>query len=106
MLTNNVPFDVQTELQAIATGLSRKTPHYRLRRKGLNLSITAAVICEAIGYQFETAEPLSVETTFYVCEYSVCFKRGYIFYVTPIKHFRFNSRSASDLGAYATSAGA
>jgi hypothetical protein len=73
--------------------------------KGLEFVYCGSCHCEAIKYQFETAAPLTVETTFYICECSVCFKRGYVFYVTPMKYFRFTSCSAPDLGTYATSAG-
>ena len=61
--------------------------------------------CQAIEFDFGTSTTLDSETTFYTCECNACFKRGYLFYVVPPKHFRFTSRLASDLGTYATTTG-
>jgi len=59
--------------------------------------------CEAINYEFQTSSPIDEKTIFYSCVCNICFKRGYIFYVVHMKHFKYFSRSAMDLGAFANS---
>jgi hypothetical protein len=61
--------------------------------------------CEAITYEFKSISAVDSDATFYTCDCNACFKRGYLFFVIPIKHFKFTSRSASDLGTYATTTG-
>src|SRR5947207_3109755 len=61
--------------------------------------------CEAITFEFMSISAIDSDATFYTCDCNACFKRGYLFYVIPIKHFKFTSRSASDLGTYATTTG-
>ena len=68
-------------------------------------SYSGSCHCQAIEFEFGTSTTLDSETTFYTCECNACFKRGYLFYVVPPKHFRFTSRLASDLGTYATATG-
>jgi len=61
--------------------------------------------CEAITYEFQTSSRVDENTTFYSCICNVCFKRGYIFYVVHMKQFKYFSRSAMDLGTFATDTG-
>ena len=61
--------------------------------------------CEALTFEFQTMSVVDSNSTFYTCDCKACFKRGYLFYVIPIKHFKFTSRCPSDLGTYATTTG-
>jgi hypothetical protein len=61
--------------------------------------------CDAISYEFQSISSVDSDATFYICECNACSKRAYLFYVVPLKHFKFASRSASDLGTYASLTG-
>jgi hypothetical protein len=66
---------------------------------------TGGCHCQAVELEFATASILDSDTIFYTCVCNACFKRGYLFFVVPPKHFQFTSRLPSDLGTYATTTG-
>ena len=61
--------------------------------------------CKSIQFDFQSTGPVNAEATFYTCDCNACFKRGYLFFVIPFKHFKYNSCVPSDLGTYATPTG-
>ena len=61
--------------------------------------------CRNIKFQFQTRQAIDENAIFYTCDCQNCFKRGYIFFVVPLKHFIFKSKSVSDLGTFATATG-
>jgi hypothetical protein len=60
--------------------------------------------CDAVNFEFYSPSPIQ-DTTLYTCTCVDCSKRGYLLYVTTIKNFQFKSRTASDLGTFATETG-
>lgn len=68
-------------------------------------SYHGACHCKAILFEFGSSSQVDGNSTFYVCDCNACFKRGYIFYVIPMRNFQFTTCSAADLGTYATATG-